>query len=196
MSNFIGKAITGSMIALSSLTGCDSSGIKYNNKAEEYMADKPAKEYIQMEKGWRNEKMRYADMQSSLDSVAYKDIFNGTKAAKDSSKVAEFNKIAAKMKVDKNINTYNEAFKNLDNKMLDMGITTKAHKTNLKEYKNYKYTESILWMSHSYSDNSKVLQCRQFKTDSIAYNQFFKKHNLLNDSVISQITKVSKKIKP
>ena len=96
MSNFIGKVITGSMIALSSLTGCDSR-ITYNNKAEEYMADKPAKEYLQMEKGWRNEKMRYADIQSSLDSVAYKDIFNGTKAAKDSSKVAEFNLMGQKL---------------------------------------------------------------------------------------------------
>ncbi len=195
MSNFIGKAITGSMIALSSLTGCDSR-ITYNNKAEEYMADKPAKEYIQMEKGWRNDNMRYADIQSSLDSVAYKDIFNGTKAAKDSSKIAEFNKIAAKMKVDKNINTYNEAFKNLDNKMLYMNITTKEHKMNLKEYKNYEYKKSVGRFIYNHIDNSKILQCRQFKADSIAYNQFFKKHNLLNDSVISQITKVSKKIKP
>lgn len=195
MSNFIGKAITGSMITLSSLTGCDS-GITYNNRAEKYMADKPAKEYIQMEKGWRNDNMRYADMQSSLDSVAYKDIFNGTKAAKDSSKVAEFNKIAGQMKVDKNIKTYNEAFKNLDNKILDMGITTKEHKMNLKEYNNYQCTEHTGWVRHREIDNSKVLQCRQFKTDSIAYNKFFKKHNLLNDSVINQITKVSKKIKP
>lgn len=195
MSNFIGKVITGSMIALSSLTGCDS-GITYNNKAEEYMADKPAKEYLQMEKGWRNEKMRYADIQSSLDSVAYKDIFNGTKAAKDSSKVAEFNKIAAKMKVDKNIKTYEEAFKNLDNKTLNMGITTKEHKMNLKEYNNYEYKKSVGRFIYNHIDNSKVLQCRQFKADSIAYNKFFKKHNLLNDSVISQITKVSKKIKP
>ena len=62
-------------------------------RAKDYMQDRPYSEYAEL----TNTK-NHAFVQSRLDSMAYRDIFNGTKLAEDSASVAEFNKIAASLR--------------------------------------------------------------------------------------------------
>ena len=76
-----------SMFALASCSNVD-------NRAKEYMSEtnRTQTEYNNFSKSSMYTK------QSKLDSMAYRDIFNSTQAAKDSAKTADFNKIAACMR--------------------------------------------------------------------------------------------------
>ena len=59
--------------------------------------------------------IKSGNVQSKLDSIAYRDIFMGTEAAKDSANLAEFNKIAARLRVPDDM-YFSETSKYLDDK--------------------------------------------------------------------------------
>lgn len=89
-----------------------------------------------------------ADNQARLDSLAYRDIFNGTRLANDSAAVADFNKIYQ--------NRYTtENFANF-------------LKENNIDVENYEY------IMHSKISDAK----KQFEADYFLYNKFFEKHGL------------------
>ena len=154
------------------LCGCEGKSV-YKN-AEQYLGNRPRKELNEVvgDRSYMNEKAVIA--QSKLDSIAYRDVFNTTEAAKDSSKVAEFNKIANQNRSDK---VY---------KML-------ADKATVNEYN--KISEDA-WKKRWNFPSSLELEYIQHKNDSIAYRQFFEKHNLLNGKTLKLFNKISKQIRP
>lgn len=103
-------------------------------------------------------------VQSKLDSMAYRDIFNSTCAAKDSAAVAQFNKIASKY--DNTIEA-----RGLDNIKKD-GISA-------REFDEITAVGGNL---------------RQFKTDKFAYRNFFKKIGIMNDGLDKKCTEFEKEI--
>lgn len=201
--SFINRIVTGALLTGSALgfSGCS---LNSNRDAEqrkevlkELLADKPAKEYTKAIADWRyGTVMAAADAQSSVDSAAFRQIFDGTTAAQNSAKVKEFNAIAASTRIKGSHDTFESAQKELDKKIIDLNISTKDMVANEKEYETLtQELPSRCRRADIVSDESARLMARQFKTDSVAYTNFFKKNNLLTPEVTQQIKKVSEKIK-
>lgn len=156
------------------LTSCDSP----SSKAETYMGDRPRKEYLELINS-KNELL----IQSKLDSMAYRDIFNGTNAAKDSTKVAEFNKIAAKMRPSLGTKGTWKNYVEINKKLIRNGIT-------IKEFKKINKT----WSKFS-TDTRNTLTCQHY-ADDWAYRKFFKKIGILDDKLNAKCDSVSEIIRP
>ncbi len=109
-------------------------------------------------------------IQAKLDSMAYRNIFNSTFAAKDSVFVEEFNTIANDMK-----SSYNE----IDMILSDNGITPEE------------YTVQPLMNDTTDSDPR-----YQFFADKWMFKKFFEKIGIMNDSVQKRFEEVSKQIDP
>lgn len=124
------------------------------------------------------------ERQSKLDSIAYRDIFNSTQASKDSANVAEFNKIASKMrgKTDK-INNSENMLNSIKKKMADANIS-------VKEF------NSIEESSYKFRSSATVINNLQHHADDWAYRKFFKKIGIMNDSIAKKCDKISLKIRP
>ena len=109
--------------------------------------------------------------QADLDSAAYRNIFNSTRAAKDSDKVEQFNRVAADMK-----STFNE----IDRILTDEGISSKEYKM-----ENFKLANDV--------DTSRVYQ---HFADSWMYKNFFKKIGILTKDVAKQCDEAANKTRP
>lgn len=163
-------------IALSAVaTGCDT---PLSDKAKAYLHDKPQKEInsaLALEK--RNPAcISYrTKVQSCIDSVAFREVFNAAQAMTDSTKVREFNKLAAKGLMDEN---------SLEGKLLDTKIPDKEYGRITGEAYSHTFT------------TGKYYQCLQFETDSINYCKFFKKNGLWNKKIVKLVKNVSAQIKP
>lgn len=155
--NYIGCAIT--------LASCESQIPKV---AHEYCTEhgKTAKDYHSIME-LRGEPAKV----SKLDSIAYSDIFRGTKLAKDSAKVAEFNKFASenrcKSALREEVNEYQNS-KARNNGML---------LTEFDEMKSY------LHLAH-----------RQNFLDNYMYKKFFKENGVLDKNVEKQCDEYSNHI--
>ena len=163
------------------ITSCALTGCKFDpnirERAQEYMQYKPIKEYEQVITGLYSRYHSPSITQSKLDSVAFRDVFNGTNAVKDSSKVAEFNKIAS----------VNRASNVIDD-LKKTGVSVKEFHEIRKEADNI--ASSLKKVGDPFHEHM------QFKTDSIQYRKFFEKHNLLNGKTLKHFNEVCKKIKP
>lgn len=109
--------------------------------------------------------------QARLDSMAFRDIFNSTEAAKDSNKVVQFETIAQNMQ-----STFNE----IDRILTDSGIS--------KDEYNF---ESFNLKPES-DDNVKY----QYFADNWMYRRFFEKNGIMNDSIKNICNLVSCIIRP
>ena len=121
--------------------------------------------------------------QSRLDSLAFRDIFNSTEAAKDSAKVEEFNKIASRIRQKPEKTTRWSIISSIDNNLIQEGIST-------EELKNIRRKTPI------FQDDLVRINMRQHYADSWAYKNFFKKIGIMNDSINKKCNEVSKKIRP
>ena len=112
-----------------------------------------------------------SEKMSKLDSMAYSDIFRGTKLAKDSAKVAEFNKFASdnrcKTALHDEVNDYQ------NNKARNNGMSLKE----FDEMKSYQHLEH-----------------RQNYLDNYMYKKFFKENGVLDKNVEKQCDEYSNHI--
>lgn len=196
----IKSILAGTLLAGSALgfNSCESgSNMVANSRKEvikEFMADRPAKEYNKAVGSWREGILAPADAQSTLDSVAFRQVFDGTILSTDSESVKQFNSIAGKMRVG-NHTDYNSAFEDLDNKMLDQNIKVKEIPANAKEYGAYETRTLGLFGTNTYKNEHRVMAARQFKADSLAYTNFFKERGRLTPGIEKSIKEISKQIK-
>ncbi len=158
-----------------SLTSCET----VNDRAQKYMLEtnRTQKELEEITQGEDE-----ITVQSRLDSLAYRDIFNSTHAAKDSAHVAEFNKIAATMRPKVQGDMWDKIAA-IDVKMVSEGIS-------IKDLEKIKDKDSM-----SKTDPKRVL-IRQHYADDWAYRKFFSKIGIMNDSIAKKCDEVSKKIRP
>lgn len=203
--SIVAPVIVGTSLSLSSCDGeCKSLTEQSRRQVlSEIMADKPVKEYdaIINTSSIKPVFIKESQTQSSLDSVAYRNVFEGTSLAKDSAAVKTFNRIAAdtrpNIKYNENqADIYNTISDSLDNKTKDLGITKKSFDANQKEYN--KITE---WRSSGITTRmepmrDKIIATKQFKADSMAYEKFFKDNGILTDNLKKQLKSVAKKVKP
>ena len=190
--NIIRKFIIGSTIAGCSLGigSCGPSVNKHEERFNNFMADKPYETAAEINNKlvrskYPNDIINHTDRQLYMDSVAYRDIFNATHKANDSTAVADFNKIASEMKAGlREEVTPRSRYTTIDPESLKKNLG-KLDIT-LGDY------NKIMKETHG-GDYPIILQ---YKADSIAYRNFFQRHNLLNDTIIKKIANVTKKIRP
>ena len=172
------RKILGLMAIIGScaLTGCQQDP-SLPQRITEYMKGKPIKEYDQVIEGYHSRYHSNSVTQSKLDSVAFRDVFNCTNAVKDSSKVAEFNKIAS-------VNRASDVINNLKK----TGVSTREF------HEIHKEANKLSWLIKKVGDPYR--EQMQFKADSIQYRKFFEKHHLLDKKTLKHFNEVCKKIKP
>lgn len=147
-------------------------------RAKEYLADRPYTEYEAITKDYG------ADYtQSKLDSIAYRDVFESTQAAKDSALVEEFNKIAGNMREYKPTESYWYIPGKIRKSAIKQGIKTKE----LEEIDNkLSLLDSQVRMSTK----------TQHYADDWAYRKFFSEAGIMNDTIAKKCDEVSRKIRP
>lgn len=176
--NIVSKFLVGGTIAGTMLTSCDSNYKKF----EEYMGNRPYSETLEIKNKCRRE-IWAEDTQRYLDSIAFRDVLKSTDAINNSKIVTDFNKIAS----------YNKAIPIMttDDSGQIGGTVTKAKRSLLNKLIN---------LNISKNEYEKMIKLNnqelQYTIDSITYNKFFEKYNLLNSSVKKQIKAICKQIKP
>ena len=170
LKTFIPAAAAG----LLALTSCTS----VKDRAKTYLADRPYTEY-QALTDTKNKTL----IQSRLDSTAYRDIFNGTKLAKDSASVAEFNKIAAEMRgyQPEETDHWNrrEAVRNT---LINKSIT-------IQELDKIEPNDLLI------ADLQNTNRF-QHDADDWAYRKFFTEKGIMTDELAKKCDEVSKLIRP
>ena len=147
------------------LIACDSD---VKSLAHQYCVEnnKTAKEYRDIATTMGSDKQI-----SKLDSMAYLDIFKGTRLAKDSAKVAEFNQIASSYRnqiVDRKATL---AFQ--EKKAISSGMS-------LRDYNEMCKSNNHAW--------------RQHNLDNFAYQKFFQENGVLDKNVEQKCDEYSKNI--
>ena len=157
---------------------------RVENRTKEYMKkhDYTQKSYDAIKSDVDELNGRSLILQSRLDSMAYRNIFNTTQAAKDSAKIAEFEKIAASMRPDE-IYPPSDALYSIDEKLSENGISIKE-------------MEEIKALVPMFDFSMARANIKQHLADDWAYRKFFKKIGILNDSVSKLCDDVSKEIRP
>ena len=135
---------------------------------------------------WREGTIGRADAQSSLDSTAFRNIFNSTNLVKDSAKIKEFNEIASKNRLPKYIKNDHAAHFYLDRK-IRAGINTVDECNKVKSY---------LGSGFGNSEDSLILAKKQYVIDSMSYYKFFKKHGINDSTLNEKLIKTVQKIRP
>ena len=180
------NATIGLAMATGLFSGCnhsDSNSIKY--RATKYMQNKPKmelKEIITPIDQSYTYGCHHAQVQSKLDSVAFKDVFEATNALKDSSLIAEFNQISKKAIPP----TINESTMKLKNNLQNTRIR-------IRDYVLISNTHSKILFCQGEKIASEYLQ---FMADSINYQNFFEKNKLFDTKTKKLFHKISQKIKP
>lgn len=126
-----------------------------------------------------NEVISADNIQSKLDSVAYRDVFNSTKASKDSTLDAEFNKITTKMR---GTGSGWERWVDINKRLENEGIK-------LKDFDKIDLTDTSI-------DDGVRINKRQHYADDWAYRKFFTKIGIMNDSIAKICDNISIKIRP
>ena len=168
------KPILPVAVGLLTLSACSN----VNERAKKYLADKPYAEYAAI-----TEDHSTTLTQSKLDSIAYRDIFNGTQAAKDSALVAEFNEIANKTRgySDKDFCYDKECA--IQRCLIAQGISTKEYDEVTNKY--------------SFNNNgTRMANITQHYADDWAYRKFFEKAGIMDDKITAKCDEVSKQIRP
>lgn len=147
-------------------------------RAEDYMQERPYSEFKKL-----TDTNDLTLIQSRLDSMAYRDIFNGTKLAKDSASVAEFNKIAASLRGYGSNEDYFRKEATIKERLINQGITTK----DLSRIDNlFTFGDWDLMRANKL----------QHYADDWAYRKFFTQKGIMTDELSKQCDEVSKKIRP
>lgn len=128
--------------------------------------DKSAKDYNSIDELYGE-----AEKVSKLDSMAYSDIFRGTKLANDSAKVAEFNKFASENRCKTAL--HDEVIDYQNNKARNIGMSL----TEFDEMNSYQH-----------------LVHRQNYLDNYMYKKFFKENGVLDKNVEKQCDEYSNHI--
>ena len=139
---------------------------------------------------------RETAIQRSLDSIAYKQIFDGTQLANDSNVVKEFNKISQLTAPGKRHALYPLIQSDLDQVMLGMGCSPKEVNGMRKDIMNAYPVRDCGEIHFTAEGTIRAVARHQYLTDSVAYSKFFKNNGILNSTVKKQIASIARKIKP
>lgn len=155
------------LVGAMTLTSCD----------DGYAVDKIASKYCldnnKTEKDYRNIVLTKSpsDKVSKLDSIVYRDIFETTKLAKDSAKIAEFNKIASSYRAPADYSV--DAPTSQKNKATEAGMLHKDFQT-MTSYGKISIRQNLL--------------------DNFVYKKFFQENGILDRNVEQKCDEYSRNV--
>lgn len=160
----------------------------------EIMTDRPQTELDAIYKEIHNDYgIKAEELQHKIDSVAFKDMFEGTQLVKDSNFVAEYNEMMTKTRVPycndfkkKTQGRYfadNEKMTSTLHEMVTVGEMQKLNKSHIMP-------GSKLDLKRPTSDGL------QYYIDSIANSKLFEKYGLLDSAGMDKFSKICKKVRP
>ena len=144
----------------------------------------------------RSEFKRIAGNQRTIDSLAYKNLFDGTALANDSAVLNEFNKISQytaphpRHAIDTNIH------QDFDDILKSNGCSQKeVYAIRSKTMKAYPMRDCGE-IHFTNEGNFRCLAWHQYMTDSVIYTKFFKENGILSKDVQKKISQIARVIKP
>ncbi len=164
---------------------------------KELMAGKPQEEMDKVMNSWEkfNDRKRAVEAQSTIDSLAYRKLFEGTELAKDSSAVEEFNSIAKKTHPNNRWGFPTYSYK-MDKILSEQGISEKQINKFKAENNIGRATFEDGSTRFTSRDNCIAIAKQQFQTDSVIFRKFFERHNSFNKEMKEAFKNISKTIKP
>ena len=162
----------------------------------ELMEDQPQEVIDKIKSGWETiDNKRAVEAQSSIDSIAYRQLFDGTELANDSNVVKEFNQIAQNSRPERRwgFPTYR---RKMDEILKNHGISQQEIYRYESENQAGRERFASGDLRYTERDNRVALAKHQFKVDSVAYQRFFEKHKLLNSENKKVIKFISQYVKP
>ena len=139
---------------------------------------------------------RIAGNQRTIDSLAFKNLFDGTALANDSAALSEFNKIAQYTAPHPRHAIDSYIHRDFDDILRNSGCSQKeVYEISSKTMKAYPLRDcGEIHFTHE--GNSRCLAWHQYLTDSVVYNKFFKDKGIMNKDIQKEISQLSRKIKP
>ena len=132
-----------------------------------------------------------AARQSFLDSMAYRDLFNGTHLSNNPASIKELNKIASKIKLENSLAFYNNAEVRCREGFFDALEKDKVNSETVDSLlRNFPARANLL------TYNPYDIQNFQHYCDKYFYGEFFKKHGLMTDEFKSKFEALTQKIAP
>lgn len=171
-------------------------GVQQEKILDELMQKRPQFEKEKIISSWdTSPQKRTVEAQSSIDSIAYRNLFESTQLANDSDKVAEFNKIR-KNSIPDNRWGFPTYGNEMDKIMLKNGVSQKEINKLKGQNQIGRETFPGGFTKYTNRDNLVALAKYQFQIDSVAYQRFFEKHNAIDNNLKNGIKAIAKKIKP
>jgi len=159
----------------------------------EIMADRPQTELDAIYKEIHNDYgIKATELQHKIDSVAFKDMFEGTQLAKDSSFVAEYNEMMAKTKVPYLQDNYRFEGRYYADKEKMVSTLHEMVKVNEMQELN----KSRIMPGNKVDLKRPTSDGLQYYIDSIAHSKLFEKFGLLDSAGVEKFSKICKKVRP
>jgi len=159
----------------------------------EIMAERPQSELDSIYGEIHNDYgIKASELQHKIDSVAFKDMFEGTQLAKDSNFVAEYNEMMAKTKVPyiQDLYTYDRTYYADKEKM----TSTLHEMVTVKEMQEL--NKSRIMPGNKVDLKRPTSDGLQYYIDSIAHSKLFEKFGLLDSAGVEKFSKICKKVRP
>ena len=148
-------------------------------------------------KNWEKwEYKREAGIQRTIDSLAYRQIFDQTQLSKDSNIVKEFNEISKKTAPHPRHSLHTYIQWDYDKLLKEMGCSEKEKNSIRSDCMKVYPLRDCGEMHFTKEGNINAVARHQYLTDSVAYSRFFKEKGILNSNTKQQIKKIALKIKP
>ena len=184
--NKLNGILLGGMLAGTSLlvSGCDGTYNRFARYMRENNRTQQEFETMLYRNEQYNKKEQECILQATLDSMAYRDLLNTTKAANDSEIVAEFNALAGRT--------------NISRITLDKNDTNVApNKAKiLKMVKNEGVTKKEYDEVNAYEKEIPEYSHTQHFADKLLYSKFFTKHGLMTKDFKEKFDSIANVIRP
>ena len=159
----------------------------------EIMAERPQSELDSIYGEIHNDYgIKAPELQHKIDSVAFKDMFEGTQLAKDSNFVAEYNEMMAKTKV-----PYNKEFATTEGRYYadhEKMVSTLHEMVTVKEMQEL--NKSNIMPGNKVDLKRPTSDGLQYYIDSIAHSKLFEKFGLLDSAGVEKFSKICRKVRP
>lgn len=159
------------------------------NLLEEVMLDKPQSELNIIKSRFHQDGyVKPAEIQHSVDSVVFRDMFDGSKLVEDSAFISDYNKMFAKTKTPLTFDDLS-CRRTYDLNKLNAMIAEKVTVREMKDITNNKILPEN--GGTGYFGTGK-----QYLLDSISHHKLFEKYNLLDKNGLKKFKNLCRKVRP
>ena len=158
------------------------------NLLEEVMLDKPQAELNNINAKLPKGDAKIAGIQHVVDSIVFRDMFQGTQYIEDSAFISDYNKMIAKTKTPLTDGGFSGKY-TADLNKLDAMIAEKVTVREMRDITNSKILPEN-------GGTGYLRTGKQYLLDSISHHKLFEKHKLLDKNGLKKFNKLCRKVRP